>query len=97
MKKLNFNMTIIEMLTTMAEGKPGAANVLAALMSEYPIGKTSPDGLMCIIYLDNLGIRGPAVWVCYKDVCHEDVHALHSKIIDSSIKTELDKLKVMAR
>jgi hypothetical protein len=65
-------MTMMELLTTMAEGNPGAINVLLKLV------KDDPAGMFLILDLDDMGLRGSQIWVAYKDGCMEDLEKLRA-------------------
>lgn len=71
----DLNMTSIAMVTTMAEGNPGALRVLFEFMKFEPL--IDPDNLMGglgkILALDDLGVYGSRIWMLYKDVCGEDI------------------------
>jgi len=57
------------LLEKMSEGNPGAISVLGRLM-------IVPTGLMSILDLDDMNIRGSQIWVAYKDYCGEDIDIL---------------------
>lgn len=54
-------MITIEHLTQMSDGNIGAATVIAALMQL--------DAAPTIEKLKRLNIKGPPIWVIYKDCC----------------------------
>ena len=58
--KLTDNLTTV--IFKMSAGNPGAMRVLMDML-------TTEHGLTRILDLDNMGIRGSQIWVCYKDRC----------------------------
>jgi hypothetical protein len=66
-KELDLNDSVLDALMAMSEGNPGAANVLMELMNNYS------SGFMLILNLDDMNIRGPQIWVGYKDHCNCDL------------------------
>jgi len=70
-KKIEGNMSVIEVVTTMTEGNPGAIRVCSELLK-------SPDhsGLMLILDMDDMNIRGSDIWIAYKDFCKENIQYL---------------------
>lgn len=57
-------ISTIDALTLMADGNPGAITVLVSLLTVSPSS---------ILYLDELEMYGPDIWVLYKDECDEDL------------------------
>lgn len=68
----NVDNTQMDSLTRLADGNPGAATVLRQLLSNY--------GIEDAVALGELGIRGPNIWILYKDCCHEVISDLHDLI-----------------
>jgi hypothetical protein len=58
------NESIIEMLKIASDGNPGAATVLVNLFKNFQIE--------VIERLLEYNIKGPQIWVLYKDLCGED-------------------------
>jgi hypothetical protein len=67
--------TTMEMVMKMSEGNPGAVTVIAQILKTG--GLIDPDdafgGLGTILHMDTWGIRGPKIWMLYKDVCGQDL------------------------
>lgn len=57
-KEIDFKQNITDVIAEMAEGNPGAARVLSQ------IAFTDPT---LLVTLDDMNIRGPQVWLGYKD------------------------------
>ena len=68
MEKLNMDMPLMDMMVVMSEGNPGAATVLVQIMNEDPI-----VGIVRIMELDELDIRGHKIWGLYKDCCGQNM------------------------
>jgi len=58
-----------DVLVTMSEGNPGAINVMMSIL-EY-VGPSI--GYMNILSLDDMNMRGPQIWIGYKDHCGQDI------------------------
>jgi len=66
---------LVDMSVSIAEGNPGAATVIAELLKpEWE------DGMMKLLHLDDMNIRGSQIWVGYKDYCGEDINAFREAI-----------------
>lgn len=68
-KKIELSDTTADVLLKMAEGNPGAITVLTAILDTY-----GNEGLMLILSLDDMNVRGSQIWVGYKDYCGEDIN-----------------------
>jgi hypothetical protein len=75
MSKLRGFETIEEILFSISEGNPGALHVCVQLLVNG--ARIDPQavhgGLDKLFDLDIFDIRGPDVWILYKDCCREDV------------------------
>jgi hypothetical protein len=74
-KKLRLDMTTMELVTTMAEGNPGAISVMVQI-----IQNESGNGLLDLLNFDDMNMRGPQIWVAYKDVCGQNIDLLLEKL-----------------
>lgn len=68
-KKIDPTGSVLDMLHVMSEGNPGGLNVLMNLMKR-------DDGLLTILNLDDMNIRGRQIWVAFKDHCGQDMDKL---------------------
>lgn len=64
--KITNNMSFVEMMSVMSEGNPGALTVLMQ-MQQYK------NGMLYILLLDSLDIRGSKIWMLYSDSCDKNV------------------------
>lgn len=64
-----------QVFLTMCEGNPGALSVLMKLAED-------PMGLIYILDLDDMGMRGSQIWVAYKDHCKQDIAAFKKALSD---------------
>ena len=75
MTKIQETDTMLDSLTKMAEGNPGAITVLMQIMTEAE--RIDPDSFMgsfgAILSLDTQNIYGSRIWMLYKDVCGENI------------------------
>jgi hypothetical protein len=73
--RITLDKTIIDNLTAMAEGNPGAITVLMRMYTEGTA--IDPDSLLgslgAIMLLDTFRVYGHRIWMLYKDVCGEDI------------------------
>lgn len=73
--------SIVDAIVKMSEGNPGAVRVLAELTK-------MEDGLGFIHYLkmDDYGIYGSRIWMCYKDLCGEDMDKLYGLLRNNKLQ-----------
>ena len=65
-KEINVTASTMDMLLLISEGNPGAATVLAQLMKE-------DNGILLVLGLDDMNIRGTQIWIGFKDYCKNDM------------------------
>ena len=85
--RIKLSMNTMEIVIAMVDGNPGATKVCMELMQADEIG------IIDLLHLDDMEIYSSDIWLCYKDICKEDLSTLQTKIRDRSIKDELNKLK----
>lgn len=83
MGRVTLSMTGLDAIVAMADGNPGAVQVLAKLLEL---------DLFLVLHLDDMGIYGPDIWRAYKDVCGQSMETLVSKMSDRSIAKDLAAL-----
>lgn len=71
----DLSMSTMDVLVAMADGNPGAFNVMMLLIEKTK--GIDPDsalgGLGNILSLDTHGIYGPRIWMLFKDVCKQNL------------------------
>lgn len=67
-QKISLNTSLKEAIIFMSEGNPGALRVLCELVKSDPM-----TGMVDVLHLDDMNIRGSQIWVGYKDYCREDI------------------------
>lgn len=67
---IKFTDSLRDVIVKMCEGNPGALSVLMEL------AKRGTDGFITMLDLDDMNLRGPAIWVAYKDFCAHDIDKL---------------------
>lgn len=72
--KINGRMNVVEIVEIMMEGNPGAFGVLCEMSN------AEPYGLLDVMHLDDMNMRGPQIWVGYKDVCNQDMKLFVEKV-----------------
>lgn len=61
-KKIDTTATMLDAIVQMSEGNPGAMTVL------MDVAKLPPtEALGILLTLDDMNMRGPQIWVAYKD------------------------------
>jgi hypothetical protein len=78
-ERITLNDSPFDMMIKMSEGNPGAITALAELAKNDPMGM---NGVMLILHLDDMGMRGSQIWVAYKDHCKQDIAAFIKAIED---------------
>lgn len=63
--KILENMT--DMLVRMSEGNPEAITVLTQMLMDHHCN------FIYISQMDEMNMRGPSIWIGYKDYCKEDI------------------------
>lgn len=66
-QKIKLTDTMEEIITKLASGNPGALRVVMDIL------KNDEYGLFLLFGLDDMAIKGPAIWVGYKDYCKQDI------------------------
>lgn len=65
----------IELIANLAQGNPGAVTVIMKILTDGI--RIDPydyaGGFGSVLYMDSMNIRGPKVWMLYKDVCNENI------------------------
>lgn len=77
-KKVWMTDSPMEMIVTMSEGNPGAMSVLMKLFS------SEPHGFIFGLHLDDMNIRGPQIWLGFKDFAGEDLEKFKQALKDRS-------------
>ena len=67
--KIEFGMSMQDMIATMSEGNPGGLTTMMKLIEHAGSG----PGLMLVLDLDDMNMRGPQIWVGYKYYCDGDI------------------------
>lgn len=65
-EKITLHMNQMDVLIAMAEGNPGAISAMTQLLED-------PAGLFDVLHLDDMNMRGPQIWVGFKDFAGQDV------------------------
>ncbi|MBU2249610.1 MAG: hypothetical protein KKD77_22880 [Gammaproteobacteria bacterium] len=67
-EEISLNDSVFDVVKTMSEGNPGAISVLMQIMK-----KDEQFGLIHILCLDDMNIRGTQIWIGYKDFSGSDI------------------------
>lgn len=79
--RLGLGDTPVTVVTKMSDGHPGAAVVVMRLLKEVE------NGVLDVYHLDDMGLYGLAIWVAYKDCCHEDLGKLSEVVRNRDLET----------
>ena len=82
---LNKDDTLKDIYIKMSEGIVGALSVLLQIVKE------GEDGLLYVLALDSLGIRGSRLWVLYKNCCGQDLDLFKIVILNTN-QESLDEM-----
>ena len=86
--RIKLDMNMLDSMVAMSDGNPGAATVCAQLTQ-----REEGVGFVDICHLDDMEIYGENIWLCYKDICGEDIEELSKRVRDRSIKKDLVALR----
>jgi hypothetical protein len=76
-KPIDFYGTTKDTICLMSEGNPGALSVLMQMFNNNP-----DDGILAILHLDDMNIRGTQIWIGYKDHCGQDIDKFKEAIFN---------------
>ena len=65
---LELTDTLSDTAVTMSEGNAGAATVIGQVLQNDP-----EKGLLDLLRINDMNMRGPQIWVAYKDHCGQDL------------------------
>jgi hypothetical protein len=75
MSRINLEDSMVDIVTKMSEGNPGAISVCTKFLQCAQ--QVDPDnmfgGVGPIMMLDTYGMYGSKIWMLYKDVCNENI------------------------
>ena len=82
--RVKLGETIVEAVIKMVEGNPGATRVSAEIIK-------MEDGLGFVHFLklDDYGIYGAKIWMCYKDLCHEHIDNLYMLLRNNKLQADI--------
>ena len=73
--RIKLEDSLVEAVTKMSEGNPGAVTVITRMLNEGD--KIDPQsftgGFGAVLLLDTFGIYGSRIWMLYKDVASENI------------------------
>ncbi|KKN08503.1 hypothetical protein LCGC14_1056210 [marine sediment metagenome] len=78
------NETLKEAALTLGEGNPGAIKTIINLAKEH--------GEAPIVALGELGIKGPDIWLLFKDINGEDYGKMAESLADGTAVSKLEAL-----
>jgi hypothetical protein len=88
-EKIGISDTFKDVIVKMADGNPGALRLCMDLMKDAL-------GPIYLLHLDDMDIRGCAIWIGYKDYCKQDLERFKNLITErnpdmiSFIKKEME-------
>lgn len=84
--KLELSDSMMDIIVKMSEGNLGALTVLTTI-----IETEKEKGLLTILHLDDMNIRGEQIWLGFKDHCGEDIN----EFIECTTKRNKEMLKTI--
>jgi hypothetical protein len=73
MGKIELTDTVIDILTKMSEGNPGALTCLMEMMKKKDWYFPDMEPLFYILHLDELGLYGSQLYILWNDCCNRDL------------------------
>ena len=80
--RVTLQMSGRDAIIAMSEGNPGALSVCMQFIDREA-------GLLDLLRLDTERVYGPSLWIAYKDICGEDIEALHDQITSGELFEKL--------
>ena len=90
--RINLEMAPMDAMVKMAEGNPGATQVMCQLLKPNLV-----EGFMDICRLDDLKLYGSDIWLAYKDICGMDIEKLRERLRNNYHQLREDVLKIERR
>jgi hypothetical protein len=75
-KKIGLGMSVRDVVVEMSEGNPGAINVMMSIINSSDEMRGSIPAAMILLHLYDMNIRGPQIWLAYKDWAGQDLGKL---------------------
>jgi len=79
-EKINILSGTTDIIVLMSEGNPGAVSVMMKIRDADTLHNDA--WLLRIFDLDDMNMRGPQIWLGYKDHCKEDIEVFIQCIKD---------------
>lgn len=95
MSRIALHDNLMDALSKMCEGNPGALRVLIQLVDKTEEMDTAEgyEPFDSIHRLDLLGIYGSSIWILYKDICKEDIVKM-IKLLHATKDEKISRLDV---
>lgn len=72
--KISPMMTIIDIITLLSQGNPGAVNVMGAMFRAAGSDvEKQAEAFMHLLNLDDMALRGDMIWIAFKYHCGMDM------------------------
>lgn len=78
---------LVDALTTLAQGNPGALTAMSALVKDSEF--TPVD----LAILQAAQLRGSDIWIGYKDICGYDIAKFRQMLSDHTLKEQIERVK----
>jgi len=88
MKRIQLDTPMDEAILNMVDGNIGATTVVGQIMK-----KCHDDWIIHLAWLDDAEIYGPDIWICYKDICGNDIDKFIEKNKRRKLKGLLEEYK----
>ena len=72
--RITMTDTGITVIPKLSDGRPGAINVMCAMLKEgQQIDPDGMGGIGALLMLDSHGIYGSDIWLLYRDICKQNL------------------------
>lgn len=87
--------TLLDVLTKLSQGNPGALSVLCQILKE---DQENGDGTLVfqLLKLDTLGIYGSLIWMLYKDTFRYNIRALMFALRHNRLEKVIKRKKLVS-
>lgn len=73
-KEITPEMNTHAVVALLSKGNPGAVRVCMDILT------SGPEGIITLLSMDDMNMRGSVIWLGYKDICKQDLNVFMEKI-----------------
>lgn len=83
--RLNLDMSVGDAVVAMSNKVPGALHVIGQLYERF-----GDQATHLLLMLDQAGIYGPDIWICFKDICKQNLEMFRDEVFAQRMREALD-------